>query len=249
MNKLKYHAASFIREFDSREQKMRQIIREFRKIADEVRKMQETTDEVRRVGTGVLGVTALGTPLGLLAGGAGVVAAESTALALAAGGARVAAAGAAGAAGAAVIAAVGTIGAGLAAGSAILVAGVNVTKGRLESVSINKVEELGKDFMEMVEPLKKNLKEIKRTCEKLEKRSTELQTGITLIDMLEFQRSLSELVRRGVLSAMWNIFTITATPEEDRKLTDSIIQSADRCQKVIDELEKMKEELKDFTEQ
>ncbi|XP_039635477.1 uncharacterized protein LOC120545303 [Perca fluviatilis] len=263
MNKPKEHAASFIREFDSREPKIRPIIREFREIAAKVRKTQERTDEVRRVGAGALGVAPLGMPFGLLAGAAAVARAEATALALAAaavaaaavaGGARalspraaagaiVAAAGAAAAAGGAGVVAAALV---IAAGLAICVAGANVTKGMSESGSVKKVEELAKEFMKIVEPLKNDLEEIKRTCEKLEQRSAEVQAEITLREMEELQRSLSIPGRSdGVLSTMEKVFTLTATPEEDRKLRDSIIQSADLCQKVIDDLEKMKEDLKE----
>ncbi|XP_039635492.1 uncharacterized protein LOC120545312 [Perca fluviatilis] len=234
MYKLKYHAASSMREFDRREQKMRQIVRKFREIPDEVRKMQKRTDEVKRLVTGVLVVSAIIMPIGLLAGRA--VVAEATLWPSAAA--------------AAVITTVGTIGSVLAAGSAIVVACANVTKGISENGSINKVKQLGKEFMEMVEPLKNDLEEIMRMCEELEQRSAERQAGITLTDMEDFQWIVSELGRSdGVLSTMWKFFTPTATPEEDRKLRDSIIQSADLSQKVIDDLKKMKEELKDFTEQ
>ncbi|TDH02497.1 hypothetical protein EPR50_G00173730 [Perca flavescens] len=128
-----------------------------------------------------------------------------------------------------------------------------------ESRSVKKVEELAEDFMKIVEALKKNLEEIKRMCEKLEKRSAELQAGKTLRDMEvfqrilrvveEFQRSLSIPGRSDGVSTTWEVFRVTATPEEDRKLRDSIIQSADLCEEIIDDLKKMKEELKDFTEQ
>ncbi|XP_031145839.1 uncharacterized protein LOC116043376 [Sander lucioperca] len=232
MNKPEKYAASFIKQFDSSEHRMREIVREFREIAAKVRKMQERTDKVRR--------TALGMPLGLLAGGAAVAAAGTEA---------------AGAA-APVIATVGTIGVGIAAGSAILVAGANVTKWISESGSVHKVKQLWKDFMEIIEPLKNDLEEIKTTCKKLEQRSAEetvqLQAEKTLTDMEKFQTlTVVSILGRGegVMSAMWNVFTLTASPEEDRKLTDSIIQSADCCQEVIDDLKTMKEELKDFTEQ
>ncbi|XP_039635476.1 uncharacterized protein LOC120545302 [Perca fluviatilis] len=272
MDKLKNHSASFIREVDSSEPKMRPIVREFREIADEVRKMQETTDEVRRAAADVLEVTTFGILLGLLTGRA----AGAVALAVTAGGARVlparalalraatilsavaaglgaAAAAGAGATGAAVVAAVGRIAAVIAAGSAIVVAGANVTKERSESGSVNKVKQLRTDLMEIVEPLKKALEEIKRTCEEMKQRSAEDQAEITLTDMEALQRIIRVVFELGsgdgVLSAMWKVFRLTSTPEEDRKLTDSIIQSADLCQKVIDDLKKMKEDLKDFTEQ
>ena len=44
MNDLIKYAASFIKGFDLRESKMRQIIRECKKISDEVKKMQKTTE-------------------------------------------------------------------------------------------------------------------------------------------------------------------------------------------------------------
>ncbi|XP_031178811.2 uncharacterized protein LOC116066777 isoform X2 [Sander lucioperca] len=232
MNKLIKHAASFIREFDSSEQKMREIVREFRKIADEVRKMQETTDKVRTTGT-----VAGGVGIGLA-----IFAAPFT------GGASLVAAGA------------------LAAAGAGVVVGANVTKTMKENGSAEKVEKLGKDFMKIVEPLKKDLEEIKKTCEKLEQRSAELQAENTLTDMEEFQRILtqvSELARRseevlsftailmgdmrGLLMLLVKVFRVTSTPEDDKKLRKSIIQSADRCQEVVVKFDQMKKELKDFS--
>ena len=90
---------------------------------------------------------------------------------------------------------------------------VNAIKTMKENESAEKVEELGKDFMEIIEPLKKDLEEIKRTCEKLEQRSAELQAGITLRDMEELQRSLRRV-------------------SEDRR---EIIHLADLCSRVVDD--------------
>ena len=115
--------------------------------------------------------------------------------------------------------------------------------------------------MEIIKRLKIDLEEIKRTFEKLEQRSTELQAGITLIDMEDFQRSLrqvSELAERSEdvlseaaklmsLDGLLLLFRVTATPEEDKKLRNSIIQSAVRCQEVVVKFDQMKEELKDFS--
>ncbi|XP_078101586.1 uncharacterized protein LOC144514275 [Sander vitreus] len=258
MNKLIKHAALFIREFDIREQKMREIVREFRKMADEVRKMQQRTDTVKTAG----GVTA-GVGLGLLA-----LAAPFT------GGTSLAAA------------AAFTAGALVAATGGSVISDANEKKTRKENESEKKVGELGKEFMKMVDRLKNDLEEIKRTCEKVEQRSAELQAENTLTDMKrmcekveqrtaecqaevnltdmeEFHsilRRVSELADRieEVLSAavkvmssisdLLLIFTVTATPEKDIKLRNSIMQSADRCQEVVDDFDQMKKELKDFTE-
>ena len=147
MNDLIKYAASFITGFDLTESKMREIVREFEKISDEVRKMQEKTDAVR-TGGGV--IFALGLLAAPFAGGASLAAAAA------------------------------------AAGGAVVV-GANVTKKLVENKSLEKVEELGKQFMEKVEPLKKILKEIKTTCEKLEQKKTEAQAGNTLMEVKEFQ--------------------------------------------------------------
>ncbi|XP_031172875.1 uncharacterized protein LOC116062356 [Sander lucioperca] len=194
MDKLIKLASSFISKFANNEQKIRPIIREFREIADEVRKMQKRTDEANRVGTEVLEVTARGMPFGSLAGGAAVAA-----LAVAAGRA-VAVLAVAVASGRARVAG--------GAASGILVAGV-------KSGSVNKVEELGKDLMEIVEPLKKDLDEIKRTCEELEQRSAELQAELTLTDMEEFLilTVVSILGRSdGIFSDMWECLQTYCDP-------------------------------------
>ncbi|XP_049909860.1 uncharacterized protein LOC126396068 [Epinephelus moara] len=227
--KLMRHAASFISAFDVSKPKMRQIVGEFQKIVDEVKETQQTTDTVRTVGA-----VAGGVGLGVM-----ILAAPFT------GGASLLAAG------------------GLAAGATGggYVVGANVTKTRAENKSAHKVEELGKEFMKTVEPLKNDLEEIKTTCEELEQRSAGGQAADTLSDMKKFQRILgrvSELRRTGevldvtvavvmmirnMLQLVLSVLRVTATPEEDQKLRDSIIQSADQCQKVMNVFDQMKEEL------
>ncbi|XP_039634611.1 uncharacterized protein LOC120544724 [Perca fluviatilis] len=272
MNTLKNHAASFIREFGSREQKMREIVREFREISDGVRKMQEITDRVRTVGavTGGVGI-GLSVLAALFTGG---VSLAVVLLVAAAGGAVTGAGGIGlsflaamftGGVSLAVVPLAAVAGGAAAAGKGVVFA-VNVTKRMKETGSAKKVEELGKEFMEIVEPLKKDLEEIKRTCEKLEERSAGDQAGITLRDMEGLQRILtrvSELAERSeevvfvtatlmgiircLILLLVTIFRVTATPEEDKKLRNSIIQSAVRCQEVVVKFDQMKKELKDLT--
>ncbi len=231
MNKLIKHGASFIKVFDNSEPKMRQIVGEFQVIAKEVKEMQERTDTVRRGGAVIGGVALIGIIAGPFTGGASLLAA------------------------------------GAAATGGVAVVGANVTKVMKENGSATKVEKLGKEFLEIVETLKNDLEEIKTTCEKLEQQSAEVQAKNTLTDVDEFQRTIrrvSELRERSkkslvvavtVMEVIGNllllflgILRVTATPEEDKKLRDSIIQSADQCQKVVVEFDKMKTELKDFTE-
>eukprot|EP00064_Thunnus_orientalis_P023681 superscaffoldBa00009210_g23935 len=210
---------------------MRHIVRRFQEIAAEVRKNQETTDGVRTRGAVVGGV-------GLLA----LLAAPFTV----------------------VVSLV--VAAGTAAVGGSFVVGANISKMMKENGSAKKVEELGKEFMEIVEPLKNELQEIKTTCEKLEQRSTEAQADNTLSNVEEFQtilRRVSELKKKseGILvvvlegmgtigkmvTLLLRVFRVTATPEEDKKLRDSILQSADQSHTVVDEFDKMKNELGNFT--
>ncbi|KAL7376974.1 hypothetical protein ABVT39_019324 [Epinephelus coioides] len=240
--KLMRHADSFISAFDVSEPRMRQIVGEFHKIVDKVKKTQQESDTVRTVGAVVGGVGG-GVGLGLM-----ILAAPFT------GGTSLLAGGLAAGASAAA--------AGAAAGGATVVVGANVIKIREEKESVRKAEKLGKEFMEIVEPLKNDLEEIKTTCEELEQRSAEGQAADTLSDMEKFQRILgrvSELRRRSeevldvvvavlqmidnMLKLVLSVLRVTATPEEDQKLRDSIIQSADQCQKVMNAFDQMKVEL------
>ncbi|XP_039635480.1 uncharacterized protein LOC120545305 [Perca fluviatilis] len=250
MNTFITHTTSFIRKFASSEHRMKEIAGEFREISEEVRKMQKRTDKVRTAGA-VAGGVGVGAVIGI---GLLVLAAPFT------GGASLAAV-----APLAVAAGAAAVGGAVAGGAAVVV-GVNVTKTMKENRSVNKVEELGKDFMEIIEPLKYNLEKIKKTCEKLEQRSAELQAEKTLTDMEDFQRSLrqvSEVAGRseevlssaailmsvigGLLLLIVKVFRLNATHEEDNMLGNSIIQSADHCQKVVKDFDEMKKELKDFS--
>ncbi|XP_030290958.1 uncharacterized protein LOC115592415 [Sparus aurata] len=227
MNDIIKYAASFIKGFDLKESEMREIVREFNKISDEVRKMQETTDKARTVGGTVLALGILATPL---TGGLSLLAVAAA-----------------------------------AGGGAVAVVGTNITKKIIENGSAKKVEDLGKQFMEKVKPLKEILEEIKTTCEKLEQKKTEVQAGNTLKDMEEFQRVLRRVAELGkrsgqvldvavmvmniighLLRLFGIVFRVSATPEQDREFRESIIQSADQCQRVFDNFDNMKEELKVF---
>ncbi|XP_039635497.1 uncharacterized protein LOC120545315 [Perca fluviatilis] len=204
MNKLINHSASFIREFDSSKQKMRAIAGEFREIADEVRKMPKRTNEAR-------------TPRDIaraIVMGAGVGIAVMALAAPFTGGATLAvvgplavAAGAAGGAGAA--------------------RAVHVMKNKKDKRRMKKVKRLEKEFMKIVEPLKKDLEEIKRMCEKLEQRSAGDQAGKTLADMEDFQKIMTQVSGRK---------------------SEKVSELSDGCQNVVEDFDQMKDELKDFTE-
>ncbi|XP_038590340.1 uncharacterized protein LOC119914867 [Micropterus salmoides] len=227
MNKLIQHATSFIRGFDISKQRRTEIVGEFQNITAEVRKMQKITQY--KIFTGIIFVISMILKLSLVGGGRGAVAA---------------------------VAAVGAI------SVAIAVSAANKKK-TTENKSAEKVLNLGGEFLEIVEPLKNELEEIKRTCERLEEESAAFQAENTLSHMEEFQRILRQVAQlnqesqeavdvavlvMGVMGKLVmlirNVFTIFA--EENRKLTASILQSADQCQKVSDQFDQMKNELSAF---
>lgn len=233
LNQLISAAASFIQRFDSSEDQIRQTAEDFRKVAEEVKNMQIKTDSRRITGAVIGGATLvagaiLATGLITVTGGASLIA-----FCISVGGAGVAQA--------------------------------NIQKLLFTKEKAEYIEKLGKDFLELIEPLKEKLEEIKILCETLEEESSKVQAEHALKDVREFQmilRKVSELKDRSkgpyfhavtlmekigaMLLVLINIFTITASPEEDEKLRDSIIQSGDQCQKVTDEFAGLKDELHKF---
>lgn len=238
LNELRTNAFLFIQHFDRNESQMRNIVRAFQSISNEVKEMQEETDTARKVGA-VTGGIGTGAILG------GLVLAPFT------GGLSLAVAG---------------VGAATAVGGGATVVGCNITKMWSESKHAEQVERWGEEFMRKVEPMKKNLEDIKMTCEDLEKKSAEAQAENTVTDVEELQRTLRRVSRLkemssgllfeantllafvdGLIKLIKQIFRVTATPEEDQKLRDAIINSADQSQKIIDGFDKMRTELREFT--
>lgn len=238
LNKLRKNAFLFIQHFDRNESQMRNIVREFQSISNEVKEMQEKTDTARKVGA-VTGGIGTGAILG------GLMLAPFT------GGLSLAVAG---------------VGAATAVGGGATVVGSNITKMWSESRRAEQVEMWGEEFMKKVEPMKKNLEDIKMTCEDLEKKSAEAQAENTVTDVEELQRTLRRVSRLkemssgllfetiillafvdGLVKLIKQIFRVTATPEEDKKLRDAIINSADQSQKIIEGFDKMTTELRKFT--
>lgn len=238
LNKLRKNAFLFIQHFDRNESQMRNIVREFQSISNEVKEMQKITNTTRKVGaiTGGIGTGAI---LGVL-----VLAPFTGGLSLA----------------------VAAVGAATAVGGGATVVGSNITKIWSESRRAEQVEMWGEEFMKKVEPMKKNLEDIKMTCEDLEKKSAEAQAENTVTDVEELQRTLRRVSRLkemssgllfetnillafvdGLVKLIKQIFRVTATPEEDQKLRDAIINSADQSQKIIEGFDKMTTELRKFT--
>lgn len=238
LNKLRKNAFLFIQHFDRNESQMRNIVREFQSISNEVKEMQEKTDAARKKGAVTAGI-GTGAILGVL-----VLAPFTGGLSLAVAG----------------------VGAATVVGGGATVVGSNITKMWSESRRAEQVEMWGEEFMRKVEPMKKNLEDIKMTCEDLEKKSAEAQAENTVTDVEELQRTLRRVSRLkemssgllfetnillafvdGLVKLIKQIFRVTATPEEDQKLRDAIINSADQSQKIIEGFDKMRTELRKFT--
>lgn len=258
--KLAEEGTSFIQQFSSSEPRMTEIVEESLKISNDIKEMQRTTDRVKYYGaTGglaglVMVVSLVAVPftagLSLAATAAGATAVGATAVGAAAAGAAAAGAAAVGAA---------------AVGAAV--AGVNIKKMKSESEGAKKVEKLGNEFLVIVEPMKKNLEEIKTACEKMQEKSAETQADNSLTDVEEFQgflRQVSELkeksagvltefasmqcVFKNLLILIVSIFRVTPTCENAKKLEEAIIQSADQSEKVVKKFNEMRNELVEFIE-
>ncbi|KAG8010403.1 hypothetical protein GBF38_009398 [Nibea albiflora] len=140
-----------------------------------------------------------------------------------------------------------------------------VTNAFRESGKAYQVEKLGKEFTEIVVPLKNDLEQIQKTCEKLEQKSSEVRAKCTLEEMEEFEKILRQVSELGeksegvlgvvvtvlgfigdLLMLVVNVIAATVSTEVEEGLRDSIIQSADQCQKVVREFETMKKELEEF---
>lgn len=204
---------------------MRQIVREFLKIAKEVREMQSKTDTARKVGVGFLigGILEAPFTTGVSAGAAATAAAAT-------------------------------------------VVTTSVIKILSDKDKAKEVKTWGEEFMAKVRPMKENLEDIKTICEKLETESAEAQARDSQTDVDEFQRILRRVshlkemssgllvVTETLLDVMDDVvkliqkdFRVTATPEEDQKLSNAILQSAAQSQTVVTEFDKMRKELREFT--
>ncbi|XP_042365883.1 uncharacterized protein LOC121960290 [Plectropomus leopardus] len=154
-----------------------------------------------------------------------------------------------------------------AEGGAAVVVGANIVKMIKEKGTVEKVERLGKRFMELVEPLKSKVTEISEMCEELEERSIGSQAKRVKLDVEEFGWILdrvSELARRtkevrtvfilvcSFMANMWGlilrIIRVTTSTEDDEKLIESILKAADQCQKVVTECDRLKTKLEVFRE-
>lgn len=213
-------ALSFVALHEDNEKRTQAIVQELKEISDKVKELQDETFRTSAIWTGVGG---LGAGSGLLtAFFAGVAATGEGAgrmATLAAGGLSLVAAGSAAIAGATVIKA-------------------NAKKAAAEKESMRTVEQLGKEFMNIVEQQKKSLKEIKQVSDELCENSSILMTtaGAQAKTALSEMEELQRLLRR--------IFK----PPEDLNARNFISELVRQCEKTVDEVAKIKSKLKEFEE-
>ncbi|KAK5880839.1 hypothetical protein CesoFtcFv8_021706 [Champsocephalus esox] len=149
----------------------------------------------------------------------------------------------------------------------------NATKAMTEIMSIIKIEDLGKEFMEIVELLKGLLVDIKTVSRELEEKSSSFMTptrnqakiGLTkteeLQQLLKQTAELSEKSKEVVdgtlntlrqvkelLDFMFTLTSNTLTAEEAATLRDCIADSALLCENTVLEFAKMRNALRDYEE-
>ncbi|KAK1881358.1 adenylate kinase [Dissostichus eleginoides] len=140
----------------------------------------------------------------------------------------------------------------------------NATKAMTEIMSIIKIEDLGKEFMQIIELQKGLLVDIKTVSEELEEKSRN-QAKIGLMKTEELQQLLkqtatlsekSKEVVDGTLNTLRQvkelldfIITLTSntlTAEEDAKLRDFITDAALLCENTVLEFAEMRNVLRDY---
>ncbi|KAG8008981.1 hypothetical protein GBF38_011554 [Nibea albiflora] len=156
-----------------------------------------------------------------------------------------------------------------AVGGGASVITANVFKVVEERISIETVERLGSEFMQILGALKGGLEEIKKVSEELEEKSSSLITktgaqaksGLSDTEQLESilvrtaevaersrQAVEASLTMQGGVKDLLNLIIQIIPTSEDAELGNSITGLASQCEKTVKEFAKMKETLRDFEE-
>ncbi|KAL7372727.1 hypothetical protein ABVT39_021544 [Epinephelus coioides] len=244
LRRLSDNGRLFIELYDQKKKRMQDIANKLSALAREVNEMQKTTNTTRMMGAvlGALGIVA--TAAALLAGG---LASEGAVRMAMVGGA-----------------------AAMGGGAAVITANTVTAQLQTEKISLETVEELGRELLKIAELLKDVLEEIKALSEELEEKSSSLLTTTREQARrgLSETRQLQQLLRqtaeqagnsrevtgetltqvRELLNFIVSITRITSTPESDAKLRTCITDSALQCEKTVHEFAKMRNTLKDFEE-
>lgn len=233
----------FLKQYESKEERMQAIASELGKISKKVNELQKGANIMR-----LMGASCGGFGIMVSVGAAFLLAVSST-------GDR-----------AAQMAALGFTAA-VGGGASVITA--NVFKAVEERISTETVERMGGEFMQIVEELKGVLEEIKKVSEELEEKSSSLitKTGaqakssllntnqlenilVQTAEVAERSRQALEasLTMQGGVKDLLNLITQIIPTPEDAELRNSITGSASQCEKTVKEFAKMKETLKDFEE-
>ena len=153
------------------------------------------------------------------------------------------------------------------------VVAANANKAATEILSRDRVKDLGKEFMQIIELQKGLLVDIKTVSEELEERSSSLMTTtgnqakIGLMKTEDLQQLLKQTAKlseksREVVDGTLNMLRqvkelldfiitltrITPTAEEDAKLRDLITDAALQCENTVLEFARMRNLLRDYEE-
>lgn len=204
---------------------MRQIVREFLKIAEELREMQSKTDTARKVGVGFLigGILEAPFTTGVSAGATAPAAAATVVTT-------------------SVIKIlsdkdkakeVKTWGEEFMAKVRPMKENLEDIKTICEKLETESAEAQARDTQTDVDEFQRTLRRVSH----LKAMSSGLLVVTeTLLDVMG-----------GLVMLIKEVFRVTATPEEDQKLRDAIKKAADQSQKIIEEFHKMRTKLKEFT--
>lgn len=206
---------------------MRQIVREFLKIAEELREMQSKTDTARKVGVGFLigGILEAPFTTGVSAGAAATAPAAAATVVTTS-----------------VIKIlsdkdkakeVKTWGEEFMAKVRPMKENLEDIKTICEKLETESAEAQARDSQTDVDEFQRTLRRVSH----LKAMSSGLLVVTeTLLDVMG-----------GLVMLIKEVFRVTATPEEDQKLRDAIKKAADQSQKIIEEFHKMRTKLKEFT--
>lgn len=200
---------------------MRQIVREFLKIAEELREMQSKTDTARKVGVGFLIGRILEAPFttGVSAGAAAATVVTTSVIKILSDKDKAKE--------------VKTWGEEFMAKVRPMKENLEDIKTICEKLETESAEAQARDTQTDVDEFQRTLRRVSH----LKAMSSGLLVVTeTLLDVMG-----------GLVMLIKEVFRVTATPEEDQKLRDAIKKAADQSQKIIEEFHKMRTKLKEFT--
>lgn len=134
-----------------------------------------------------------------------------------------------------------TGGAGVVAASWIVVAavgGVVAATGKVmqflpESNHSNKLERIGNEFLDIVQPLNEEAKKIRAMARRLHvERVTEVEDALQQVNNASVTIEGVEFIK-GMVQLILRLLQHISTEEEQQELTERLIQSGEQCWKII----------------